>query len=103
MLITIPNLLKLSGKMIIELPTIELATATPVIKTDFPIGIIIKANDKKWNINLLFNFNNILLYYMIHKYLMALIILINLSISIYKCKNQTIIRLLFIFFIFDKD
>jgi hypothetical protein len=39
-----PYLLKLSGKIIIELPTIELAMATPVINTDFPIGIIIDDN-----------------------------------------------------------
>jgi hypothetical protein len=41
MLIRIPYWLKFKGKMIIELPNIELAIATPVIIADFPIGIII--------------------------------------------------------------
>jgi hypothetical protein len=36
-----PYWLKLRGKIIIELPTIELAMATPVMNVDFPIGIII--------------------------------------------------------------
>ncbi len=41
-LTTTPYWLKLSGKIIIELPTMELAMATPVMNTDFPIGIIMR-------------------------------------------------------------
>lgn len=41
MLMRMPYWLKLRGKMIMEEPTMELAMATPVMKTDLPIGIII--------------------------------------------------------------